>query len=663
MIIESVRLQHFRCVQDEILSCNRLTALVGANGCGKSSFLRALELFYGPSPKLQVDDCYNEQDDEEVVITVTYAALSDEAKQHFQAYVQDQKLSVACVLRLLNGKTLCTYHGTTLQCPEFKGIREGLLVKDRGATAKAAYNTLLSTSDYSALRPWSNLGAVDESLRTWESEHPDMCVRSRDNGQFFGFREVGTGYLGRYSKFLFIPAVRDASDDAEEGRGSVISDLMDLVVRSVLSNKESVKALKEQTQTKYKDVLDPSKIDELNHLSRNLTKTLQVFVPDSEVSLAWLPLAEIDIPMPKATVRLAEDGYKSAVSKTGHGLQRAFILTMLQHLVLAKSALAEGTDNPVQHLPDLVLAIEEPELYQHPNRQRHFARVLRDLAAGSIPGVAERTQILYGTHSPLFVGIDRIEEIRLLRKYLANIDEPKVARISLVSLSDVAERTWQVNGAHGEPFSAATLLPRLQAIMTPWMNEGFFADVVVLVEGEDDRAAILATARALDKDLEANGISVIPCFGKTNIDRPFIIFSTLGIPVYAIWDADAERGETEGICETCLRPLDKKPDPRDNRVLLRLVGATEEDWPQALTSQYACFRKNLETTMRSEIGAEVFDEQLEEHQQAFGIARRNHAIKNPTLLAHVLTSCQQRGHESSTLRKIVEAILQLKVPT
>ena len=30
--------------------------------------------------------------------------------------------------------------------------------------------------------------------------------------------------------------------------------------------------------------------------------------------------------------------------------------------------------------------------------------------------------------------------------------------------------------------------------MTPWMGEGFFADVVVLVEGEDDRAAILGYA-------------------------------------------------------------------------------------------------------------------------------------------------------------------------
>ena len=663
MIIESVRLQNFRCVKDETLSCNELTALVGANGCGKSSFLRALELFYSSSPKLQTEDCYNEQDRDEVVITVSYTALSDGAKEHFHAYLQNGRLSVACVLLVVNGKTVCTYHGTTLQCPEFEGIREGLLVKDRGATARAEYNKVCSKSDYSALTPWPNLGSVDENLRKWESEHPDMCVRARDNGQFFGFKEVGTGYLGQYSRFLFIPAVRDASDDAEEGRGSVISDLMDLVVRSVLSNKESVRALKDQTQTKYREVLDPSKMDELNQLSRNLTKTLKVFVPNSEVSLGWLPLVEIEIPMPKANVKLVEDGYKAGVSRTGHGLQRAFILTMLQHLALARSTPVDETKDAAKQLPDLVLAIEEPELYQHPNRQRHFARVLRELATGSIPGVAERTQILYGTHSPLFVGIDRIEEIRLLRKYTAKVDEPKVARISLVTLSEVAEQTWLASGAEGEKFSADTLLPRLQAIMTPWMNEGFFADVVVLVEGEDDRSAIMATARALDKDLEGNGISVIPCSGKTNIDRPFIIFSKLGIPAYVIWDGDAGIGETEGVCEKCLRPLDKKPDPKDNRVLLRLVGGDEQDWPEAVTSKYACFSQNLETTMRNEIGSEVFDKELDAHQKEYGIRRRNHAIKNPTLLARVLTSCQKAGHESSTLRKIVEEILRLKALT
>ena len=66
--------------------------------------------------------------------------------------------------------------------------------------------------------------------------------------------------------------------------------------------------------------------------------------------------------------------------------------------------------------------------------------------------------------------------------------------------------------------------------MTPWMNEGFFADVAVLVEGEDDRAAILGTAMSLDFDLDRNGIAVIPCMGKNNLDRPMLIFKNSRYP-------------------------------------------------------------------------------------------------------------------------------------
>ena len=39
---------------------------------------------------------------------------------------------------------------------------------------------------------------------------------------------------------------------------------------------------------------------------------------------------------------------------------------------------------PVHSFPDLVLAIEEPELYQHPSRQRHIAKILLQLQ-GKIP--------------------------------------------------------------------------------------------------------------------------------------------------------------------------------------------------------------------------------------------------------------------------------------
>src|SRR5262249_11088176 len=134
-------------------------------------------------------------------------------------------------------------------------------------------------------------------------------------------------------------------------------------------------------------------------------------------------------------------------------------------------------------LPDLVLAIEEPELFQHPNRQRHLAKLFLQLAHGSTPGVANKTQIIYATHSPLFVGIDRFNQLRLFKKMPNGEGKPKVTKIVRVTLDHIAEKLWEMDGKQGVPYTAINLGPRLHAIMTPVLNEGFFADAVVLVEG------------------------------------------------------------------------------------------------------------------------------------------------------------------------------------
>ncbi len=188
-------------------------------------------------------------------------------------------------------------------------------------------------------------------------------------------------------------------------------------------------------------------------------------------------------------------------------------------------------------------------------------------------------------------------------------------------------------------------MPRLQSIMTPWMSEGFFADVAVLVEGEDDRAAILGMASLMGLDLESAGFSIIPCCGKASLDRPAAIFRELGIPVYVVWDGD--KG-------------DKDANPADNHRLLRLVGEPVEDWPSFVKDKCACFSVNLETTLREELSPENFDKWLVECQTEFAIAKRKHAIKNPLVITGILKKAQVSKQESKTLIAIVEKMAALK---
>ena len=651
MLIHEVHVKNFRSILDESLPCDSLTALVGRNGSGKSSFLSAIELFYEPSANVTAEDFYSEDVTQDIEIEVTFAGLSAEAKALFSAYIDNDVLTVARIFSSADGKKSGTYHGLRLQNPEFALVRNA----GNATSIRNQYTEVRKEEKYSSLPSVTSAANVLLALAEWENNNPAECSRLRDDGQFFGFTQVGQGYLGRHTKFIRVPAVRDAQEDATEKRGSCVTEIMDLVVRSVLAKRQDLADFKERTQTEYRAIIDPEKLTELKSLQNDLSHTLRFYAPDASVLMNWSEIADIAVPLPQAQIKLQEDGFESAVERTGHGLQRAFIVTMLQHLVAARLVdilPAAGTltndesrETEENQLPSLVLAIEEPELYQHPSRQRHLASVLLELASGTIPGVAENTQVVYTTHSPLFVGLDRFPQIRVLRRIPNEDGKAKVTRLKTADMEAVAEELWKAHGAQGAKYTAETLRPRLQALMTPWMNEGFFADTVVLVEGEDDRAAILGMAKFMGYDFDSSGITVVPCFGKTNLDRPLVIFRQLDIPVYVIWDGDHGASDSK---------------PENNKSLLWLLGQPEEDWPDFVGNSSACFKDNLEKTLESELGKELFACLLTIAQQEFGIAKKGHALKNSSVIQRIIDAASCENRVSESLQSIVENIVALK---
>lgn len=112
-----------------------------------------------------------------------------------------------------------------------------------------------------------------------------------------------------------------------------------------------------------------------------------------------------------------------------------------------------------------------------------MAKVFLKLASGGLEGVAQSTQVPYSTHSPLFVDIRRFNNVRRLCKVPSIPGEPKKTTVVSTTLDEVAATIGKADGQIEGEYSGATLQPRLQTLMTPWMNEGFFADVAVLLEG------------------------------------------------------------------------------------------------------------------------------------------------------------------------------------
>lgn len=649
MQLVHARVKNFRSLRDISISFGAQTALIGGNGAGKSSVLKAIEKFYSTSKTLDEDDYFGRDTTIPVEIELTFGGLSPQETETFESRVRDGQLVVS---RIFDGTPSSgRYFGSVPQNPDFVPVR----AHPTAGPKLAAYRQLRNDdAAYGAALPTAaSAAAAEEAMLAWEAEHPEALVLHPDDGQFFGFQNAGRGALQRHTSFVFIPAVREASVDAADGKSSAIGRLLELVVRSAILQRQDVVEFQQEMAERYQQLVAPENMPELGLLAGRLTADLQGLYRDAEVGLAWRPVNEIAVPLPIADVSLSDDGFGGPVDRQGHGLQRAFVFTLLQHL--AKSSVlpppaaptpqvegeAAQAAAPVQ-APSLILAIEEPELYQHPTKQRHFTTVLRGLSNGTLPGAESPTQIMFGSHSPMFVALDKADEIRLARRAECEDAEFKQCELRSLDLGVIADQigaAWQK--AAGQ-YTAATLTPRLHILGTE-LSEGFFANGVVLVEGRSDKAALFASTRLFDRSFEEAGIAVLSAEGKGNLDKPYAIFRELGIPVYVLWDCD------KGLKEAAA-----------NLALLRLVRPGEnlqEAEPATFVgAHYAHFEDTLESLIKEELTPDLHSACLAEACEPFGLTPSKENQKIPEVMHQTLAAARQKGGSCATLEALVKAV-------
>lgn len=640
MKITSINVKNYRCLRDVFVPLNALTVLVGTNGTGKSCLLSALKLFYNTNIKISERDYYGGNTSEDISITVHFSDLTDTEKKLFRSYLEGDELSVEKVIKYDTPRPLQKYHGTRYKNSEFEAFRNA-----SGGNIRAEYDKLRGKDDYKDFPPYQNKEVAKEVFAKWELANKDRCKRCRDDGEFFGFQNVGTYRLEKYSRFIHIPAVQEASEESTERKGSIFEEVMEIVVKSALATNEDLVRLEAETQQKYKKLIDPSKNKNLKGLEKKITETLNYFVHDSEVKIQWIEETGIQINPPRAYVTLMEGGYENTVDRCGHGLQRAYVLSLFQELafIQASTSLEGGEPNESSQssLPSLIIGIEEPELYQHPDRQRHFAQTLLKLSSGGIERTIANIQIIYSTHAPLMIDFQRFNELRIFRKIDATEEEkPKETNVTYTNLSEVSRLVEKAKGLSLDSIGDEELRQRLISLMNPWMNEGFFASLVVLVEGIRDRALILGEAFTRALDFESKGICIIPCSGKDSMTEAIAIYNCLKIPAYVVWDSD--EGKAQG------RPANKN--------ILRCLGCAPEDYPCKLTNDFCCTKTNLEQTFREEIGSVDYERVSSRYCRENNLGKLRYAMENPYIVSSIIGLLKKEGYHSNTLKEIVDKI-------
>lgn len=570
MKIQSVRIKNFRALKDVTIPFDSVTTFIGPNGAGKSTVLRALDWYFnGKLCSLTEKDCSFGAITESIEVQVTFTDLTEKDREALGKYAPDGASTFTAWKRRLPD-------GSEVLSANAKGFPEFNAIKAAGsATAKKDLYVSLRGSRSDLNLPAANSGAaVDQAMMAWESSHTDQLVDAPEALQtnFFGFNSGGK--MSGLFDFVLVTADLRASEESADGKSSIIGRILERSVDRAAADEEIMKIV-EESRAKQQKVFEEKFKDQLDVMTTQLNEVVRTYSPGRAVTVSP---AEVELKAPRTTFEVAvlDGATETAVERQGHGFQRTLLISALQLLAQSGAASAEGV---------ICLAIEEPELFQHPIQAQTFAKVLRSLAEDA----RKRIQVTYATHSPYFLEARHFDQVRRLTR---SSEDTPVVTVHFATVADVKRR---LNGV----LSADTVDRQLDSIVTNQLAVALFAHRAFLVEGTTDSSVFYGIGdRKYLGSLEAAGVSIVHVGGKTSIPLSHAILTLIGIPTYALFDADAgfeARAKAKG------KQQDKIDEERSghaasNRLALKYFGRTEEDFPCAIVAdEVAIFEDQLES--------------------------------------------------------------------
>jgi putative ATP-dependent endonuclease of OLD family len=635
MRIHSIRIQNFRAFKDVIIPVNNYACFVGPNGAGKSTVLCALNVFFRSTEHSPLDlTCLEEEDffqkncSEPIRITVKFTELDAEAQKDFSAYFRNGELVISAearydaVTKTAEVKQFGERNVIKAFAPFFEAVKAGKKV----AELTALFDGIRTT--FSEVVKAKTKDQMIDALNAFENAHPELCELLPSEDEFYGVSK-GTDRLAKYIQWVFVPAVKDATSEQAEGKDTALGKILERTVRSKVNFAETIKALRENSQEAYRKLLAANQ-GALNDISASLGSRLANWAhPETTLRLEWRQDIDkaVKVEHPFAEIVAGEGKFEGNLARFGHGLQRSYLLALLQEL--SGSADSSG--------PKLILAIEEPELYQHPPQARHLAEVLKQLSK-------ENSQVLVCTHSPFFVAGEGFEDVRLVRKH--NLDSS--ADVSFVAFTEIAKAVAKAK-EEGHVAKATGMLAKINQELQPSISEMFFTPFLILVEGLEDCAFITTYLHLMGKwdEYRRLGAHIVAAGGKSHMVLPLAIVQKLKIPTFVVFDSDGDEINLEK----------RLKHEKDNKAIETLCDATITPFPTSIS-----WEKNL-VVWPTRIGVVVEKEFEAAALQKYQSVARNECghikdlEKNSIFIAEWLSAAWDDGKKSPSLEKLCNEIL------
>ncbi|MGN0631395.1 MAG: ATP-dependent nuclease [Ruminococcus sp.] len=247
--------------------------------------------------------------------------------------------------------------------------------------------------------------------------------------------------------------------------------------------------------------------------------------------------AYLDPVMDKIVSRLLMLGDENGreLSSLGEGIQYAFNIILQIIEIIHNTKISRRPeqfeerlicDGDKKYFP-LILLLDEPEIHQHPYRQRNLTKKIEGLMCNTnqdfldllrelfdIDGL--KGQIFITTHSPNILLNDYKQFIRLYKDFETN--DLVIVSGSDIDLDDKLYKHLLHNYLY--------------------LKEAMFSKRIVFVEGDTESGAVPVFAKRKNFDLDEHGIGIIKLDGADSILYCMELYRRFGIKTYAIIDRD-----------------------------------------------------------------------------------------------------------------------------
>ncbi|QYF74879.1 ATP-dependent endonuclease [Cryobacterium sp. PAMC25264] len=607
MRISTVTIKNFRSLRDVSINFDNVTTFIGPNGTGKSTVLLALDWFFngGKSGALTENDHSHGAMQEAIEVRVTFDVLTIADRSELGKYSPaGANTFTAWKRRAADGEETLSANARGLGL--FVPIKEAV-----GAAAKKdLYNAIRQNRPDLHLPVAGTVQVITDAMTAWESANSDELDEMPEHLQtdFFGFNS--NSKMSGLFDFVLVTADLRASEESQDAKNSIIARILERSVNRSAADAEVLQIV-ENSRVAQQAVYDEKFKDQLDAITDKLGKVISSYSPGRSISVRP---AEIELKAPRTTFRVAiiDGEAETSVDRQGHGFQRTLLVSALQ--LLAQSGTA-GTNGVI------CLAIEEPELFQHPIQAQAFAKVLRSLAEAA----SQNVQVTYATHSPYFVEARHFAQVRRLSRKMPGSTD---VTVDFSNMEKVMKLT-------GEAVRDSTVASQMDGTIASRLPVALFANRVLLVEGTTEVAVLHGIAdRTEIGSLESLGVSVVDVGGKENIALAHAILTSLGIPTYCMFDGDsgfAARARKQGKNAAKVEE-ERKGHIASNMKLTKYFKLPESGSPaQTESSVVTILSDHLEELMQREWSEwRIACEEYESHN-GINLAKNQDAYRAATL--------------------------------